>query len=261
MITIPLQHQAPASTTKQQGVPVLEVCGLYKAFGQNKVLNGVNLRLYAGENLVVLGKSGSGKSVLIKCIGGLIRPDAGSIWILGQEMTKLRHEALDHLRAQIGFLFQSSALYDSMTVRQNLEFPLLRHRMALSVEQIEQRVQEALEHVGLAHAINMLPAELSGGMRKRIGIARTLILHPKLLLYDEPTAGLDPVTARGISKLIVEVQQKYGSGSLIITHDMACAKTTANRILVLDNGVFRTEGTFEELKGSPDPAVREFFEE
>jgi phospholipid/cholesterol/gamma-HCH transport system ATP-binding protein len=262
MKTLPLQRpSAVAPTAPPQGVPVIEVTGLHKSFGSNHVLKGVDLRLSEGENLVVLGKSGSGKSVLIKIIGGLIRPDAGSVRVLGQEITSLKLDELDHLRAHIGFLFQSSALYDSMTVRQNLEFPMRRHRMALTPGQMQSRLQEVLENVGLSHAIDLLPAELSGGMRKRIGIARTLILRPKVILYDEPTAGLDPVTARGISQLIVAVQKRYGSSSLIITHDLACVKTTANRIVVLEGGVCRAEGTYQQLQTSPIPAVKEFFEE
>lgn len=239
--------------------PVIETSNLYKSFGNKAVLKGINLKVYPGENLVVLGKSGCGKSVLIKCIAGLIRPDSGSIYVLGQDITKLSHDALDHLRSRIGFLFQSGALYDSMTVRENLAFPLRRHRTLYTKAEMDEMIRKVLENVGLAHAIDMMPSELSGGMKKRIGIARTLILKPDIILYDEPTTGLDPVTARGISELIVTVQKKYKAASLIITHDMACVKATANRIVLLANGICQAEGTFHALQQSSDAAVNEFF--
>jgi phospholipid/cholesterol/gamma-HCH transport system ATP-binding protein len=242
------------------GEPVVEVKNVYKSFGKNAVLKGINLKVYPGENLVVLGKSGCGKSVLIKCIAGLIRPDAGSIHVLGRDITRLSHDDLDRLRSRIGFLFQGGALYDSMTVRENLAFPLRRHRALYNKPQMEAIIREVLQNVGLAHAIEMMPSELSGGMKKRIGIARTLILKPDVILYDEPTTGLDPVTARGISELIVAVQQKYGAASLIITHDMACVKATANRIMLLANGICQAEGTYQALQQSSDPAVKEFFD-
>ena len=233
---------------------------LYKAFGSNKVLNGFNLELHRGENVVVLGKSGSGKSVLIKCMVGLLYPDKGSVEVFGRNVPELNQEELDRIRVKIGFLFQSSALYDSMTVRENLEFPLRRHWISKTRDEVDALVMDALENVGLAHAVDLMPSELSGGMRKRIGLARTLILKPDIILYDEPTTGLDPITGREISRLILEIQKKYNTSSIIITHDMGCAHIVANRIMVLVNGICYAEGTFEELKNSQDPNIRPFFE-
>ena len=240
---------------------IIEVKSLYKSFGQNQVLKDFSLTLKEEENLVILGKSGSGKSVLIKCIIRLIEPDAGEIRVLGQDIAELDQDQMDLLRKDVGFLFQSNALYDSMTVRQNLEFPLRRH---WSVEErqanAESAVLEALEDVGLAHTIDMMPAELSGGMRKRIALARTLILKPKVILYDEPTTGLDPITGREISELIVKIQKKYKSSAIIISHDMNCIKITSNRIIMLIEGRNYANDTFENLTKLPDPKVREFFE-
>lgn len=240
---------------------IIEVKSLYKSFGKNQVLKDFSLTLKEEENLVILGKSGSGKSVLIKCIIRLIEPDAGEIRVLGQDIAELDQDQMDLLRKDVGFLFQSNALYDSMTVRQNLEFPLRRH---WSVEErqanAESAVLEALEDVGLAHTIDMMPAELSGGMRKRIALARTLILKPKVILYDEPTTGLDPITGREISELIVKIQKKYKSSAIIISHDMNCIKITSNRIIMLIEGRNYANDTFENLTKLPDPKVREFFE-
>ena len=240
---------------------IIEVKSLYKSFGKNQVLKDFSLTLKEEEILVILGKSGSGKSVLIKCIIRLIEPDAGEIRVLGQDIAELDQDQMDLLRKDVGFLFQSNALYDSMTVRQNLEFPLRRH---WSVEErqanAESAVLEALEDVGLAHTIDMMPAELSGGMRKRIALARTLILKPKVILYDEPTTGLDPITGREISELIVKIQKKYKSSAIIISHDMNCIKITSNRIIMLIEGRNYANDTFENLTKLPDPKVREFFE-
>ena len=240
---------------------IIEVKSLYKSFGKNQVLKDFSLTLKEEENLVILGKSGSGKSVLIKCIIRLMEPDAGEIRVLGQDIAELDQDQMDLLRKDVGFLFQSNALYDSMTVRQNLEFPLRRH---WSVEErqanAESAVLEALEDVGLAHTIDMMPAELSGGMRKRIALARTLILKPKVILYDEPTTGLDPITGREISELIVKIQKKYKSSAIIISHDMNCIKITSNRIIMLIEGRNYANDTFENLTQLPDPKVREFFE-
>jgi phospholipid/cholesterol/gamma-HCH transport system ATP-binding protein len=255
-----VQNLPETNPPAASGIPVVQVHGLYKAFGNNRVLNGFDLSVRPGENVVVLGKSGSGKSVLIKCISGLLRPDAGSIRVLGQDITQLNHDELDEVRAKIGFLFQSGALYDSMTVRENLEFPLHRHGLRISRAEMDARVLEALENVGLRHTVDLLPSELSGGMRKRIGIARTLIMRPELILYDEPTAGLDPITAREISQLIVSVQRLYGASAIIITHDLACARTVADRIVVLLDGVCAAEGSFRELQHSPDAQIRSFFD-
>lgn len=241
--------------------PVIEVNKIHKSFGDNHVLNDFSMRVHAGENVAILGKSGSGKSVLIKCIISLILPERGSIYVLGQDMGNLDEEALDRMRARVGFLFQSNALYDSMTVRENLEFPLRRHWKKQQREQgAEQAVRHALMDVGLEHTIDMMPAELSGGMRKRIALARTLILKPEIILYDEPTTGLDPITAREISQLIVKVQKKYHASSVIISHDMNCIGITANRVLMLIDGRCYADDRFSNLKTNPDPRIKEFFE-
>lgn len=239
---------------------IVEIKDLYKSFGDNHVLKGFNLNLRKGENLVVLGKSGSGKSVLIKCMVGLLYPEKGNVEVFGKNIPKLDRDELDHIRVKIGFLFQSSALYDSMTVRENLEFPLRRHWISKTREEVDELVLEALENVGLKHAVDLMPSELSGGMRKRIGLARTLILKPDIILYDEPTTGLDPITSREISNLIVDIQHKYNTSSIIITHDMACAKIVSNRVMVLVNGVKFIEGTYDELEKSTDPQIKPFFE-
>ncbi len=238
---------------------VLAVAHLFKSFGENHVLRDFSLAVHRGENVVVLGKSGSGKSVLIKCIIGLLLPDAGSITVLNQDVTSLDHAALDQLRAKVGFLFQSNALYDSMTVRENLLFPLRRHWLAHRKGEEDELVAQALADVSLGHTADMMPAELSGGMRKRIALARTLILRPEIILYDEPTTGLDPVTAREIDQLIREVQQKYNTSALIISHDMNCVRLTANRVAVLVEGRCYAEGTYQELARRNDPRIHEYF--
>jgi len=239
---------------------VITVRNLSKAFGSNRVLKQFDFELKRGENVVVLGKSGSGKSVFIKCIIGLIEPDEGEIEVLGNSISALNSDEMDQMRMKMGFLFQSNALYDSMTVRENLEFPLRRHGKDLSADEVDQAVKEALESVGLPETENMMPAELSGGMKKRISIARTLILKPDIILYDEPTTGLDPITGREIDELILEIQEKYKTSSIIISHDMHCVKIVANRIVMLIDGKCHTEGTYEELRNSSDIRVREFFD-
>ncbi len=240
--------------------PIIEIKGLYKSFGKNKdVLKGVNLQVMKGENLVVLGKSGSGKSIAIKCIVGLVKADKGKINVFGTEVLKLEEEELNKIRLRIGFLFQNGALYDSMTVKENLAFPLLRHHHELSDEDIEKAIKETLASVGLLEAIDKMPSELSGGMRKRVGLARTLILKPEILLYDEPTTGLDTITAREISELILHIQKKYKTTSIIITHDMACAKFTSDRIVILKDGIIYAEGNYESLEQSGDEWVKSFF--
>jgi len=218
------------------------------------------MHLYKGENLVIMGKSGSGKSVMIKCLVGLLEADSGTISVMHNDITKLDQEALDILRADIGFLFQGSALYDSMTVRENLEFPLRRHTKKFG-EHIDtnELVVEALENVGLANAIDLMPSELSGGMKRRVALARTLILQPKIILYDEPTSGLDPITAKEITILMQDVQKKYGTSSLIITHDVDCARAISDRMILLIDGIDYAVGTYEELSASTDPKIKAFF--
>lgn len=239
---------------------VISVNQLCKSFGSNVVLNDFNLVLNKGESVAVLGKSGSGKSVLIKCIIGLLKPDSGNIQVFGQNIPDLDHEELDRIRVKIGFLFQSNALYDSMTVRENLEFPLRRHWIKLTQHEMKGMVMEALENVGLGHTVDMMPVELSGGMRKRIALARTLIMRPDIILYDEPTTGLDPITGGEISDLMVEIQKIYNTSSLVISHDMKCIKKTANRIVILMEGRAYATGTFEQLNILSDPKVKQFFE-
>lgn len=240
--------------------PVLEIKNLRKSFGENHVLNGFSLKLYEGENLVIMGKSGSGKSVMIKCLVGLMSADSGSIRIRDFDIVSLGRKELDVLRTEIGFLFQGSALYDSMTVRENLEFPLRRNREKVDASQTtEELVVEALENVGLAHAIDLMPAELSGGMQRRVALARALILKPKIILYDEPTTGLDPITSKEIIQLMRTIQQTYKTSSLIITHDVDCARVISNRMILLVDGINYAEGTFQELATSEDPKVKAFF--
>lgn len=242
------------------GEPVIEIKSLYKSFGTNHVLRDFNLTIRKGENVVVLGKSGCGKSVLIKCIVGLLNYDSGSIKVFDKEISELSQQDLDDLRARIGFVFQSSALYDSMTVRENLEFPLRRHRKTKTKAEIVSLVEDTLQNVGLLNAIDLMPSELSGGMRKRIGLARSLILHPEIMLYDEPTTGLDPITSREIINLMLDVQKLYNTTSIIISHDMKCAKLTGNRLAVIVDGVNYVQGTFDELKNIKDPKTHPFFE-
>ena len=239
--------------------PVIEIEHLQKAFGDNVVLRDFNLNIQKGETVVVMGRSGIGKTILIKCIIGLIKPDGGVLRVFGQQLSQLNHHDLDDLRTRIGFVFQSSALYDSMTVRQNLEFPLRRHRRKKVSGTLDELVREALRNVGLENAIDLMPSELSGGMRKRIGIARSLILRPEVVLYDEPTTGLDPITSEEITHLILELQQKYKTTSIIITHDIDLARETANRIVFLMNGVAYLQGTYDELINNKDPEIKHFF--
>src|SRR6201985_917756 len=239
---------------------VISIKGLKKSFEDYAVLRGIDLDLYQGENLVVLGRSGTGKSVLIKIISGLLRADKGSEIVLGEDMNTIGDKELQELRVRIGFSFQNSALYDSMTVRKNLEFPLVRNRKSLSRKEIDNSVETVLDAVGLSQTINQMPSELSGGQRKRIGIARTLILNPEIMLYDEPTAGLDPITCIEINDLINEVQQRFHTSSIIITHDLTCAKNTADRIAMLLDGQFQRVGSFEEVFNTDDERVKPFFE-
>lgn len=258
MENMPLTIDKNIEAASQQ--PVLSVSQLYKSFGNNHVLVDFNLDINKGESVVVLGKSGSGKSVLIKCIIGLLKPDKGAITMLGESITELDDEGLDKIRARVGFLFQSNALYDSMTVRENLEFPLRRHWIKLSADEVNKLVLESLEDVGLAHTVEMMPSELSGGMRKRIALARTLILKPLIILYDEPTTGLDPITSKEIIELMIDLQKKYGTTSLIISHDMTCVRMASNKVVILLDGKCYASGSFDALQKNTDPRVKQFFE-
>lgn len=240
---------------------VIDIRDLKKSFGDNEVLKGMDLKLHKKENIVVLGKSGTGKSVLIKCIVKLIDPYEGQLKVLDKEVKDIEDEdELNEFRRRVGFLFQGGALYDSMTVGENLSFPLERLAEKPSKDEINERVQEALKSVGLEESINKMPAELSGGMKKRIALARTLILRPAIVLYDEPTTGLDPATSKEISHLLLEMQDKYDISSIIITHDMACAKITSNRVMVIRDGEFKYKGTYDELKNTDDEWLQDFFE-
>ncbi len=248
------------TVNEQNSNVVIKMEHLKKSFGNNHVLRDINLVINKGENLAILGKSGTGKSVLIKCIVGLLEIDYGKLFILGKNINELKNKELIEIQKKIGFLFQSGALYDSMTVRENLEFPLRKQLSSIPKEELESIIKDALSDVGLDKAIDKTPSELSGGMRKRLGLARTLILKPEIMLYDEPTTGLDPITSREISNLILEVQKKHNTTSVIITHDIGCTKLTADRIIVLKDGVCAAAGTFDDLEKSADPWIRSFFE-
>ncbi len=239
--------------------PVIRVVNLHKTFENKKALKGVSLDLYKGQNLVILGRSGAGKSVLIKCIVLLIWPDAGSINVLGQNVLSLSEQALNALRTRVGYLFQEGALYDSMSLEENLLFPLKRNKPGLKRNEMQELVEQALESVDLTEAREKMPAELSGGMRKRAGLARTLILNPEIILYDEPTTGLDPYTSSEISELIVRVQKKYSASSIVVTHDLKCARTVSNSVLIIHEGEFIAKGTFEELENHDNTTVKNYF--
>ena len=238
---------------------VIEIQGLKKSFNGNQVLTNINLTVNRGENVVILGKSGEGKSVTIKCIAGLMTQDEGSLKVFGNEVKDMDRHELKNLRKRIGFLFQNSALYDSMTVRENLAFPLKRVSKIKDKKEIRKLSEEVLEAVGLADAIDKMPSELSGGIRKRMGLARTLIVRPEIMLYDEPTTGLDTITSKEISNLILDMQRKYETSSVIITHDIPCARITADRVLIMSNGEYIAEGSCDELENSEDPFIRSFF--
>jgi phospholipid/cholesterol/gamma-HCH transport system ATP-binding protein len=255
------EHTQKTASEKKSAEVVIEITHLKKSFGQKEVLKDINLTVHRGENIVVLGKSGQGKSVTIQCIVGLLTPDSGTLKVFGEEVPELDEKALKELRMKIGFLFQGAALYDSMTVRENMEFPLTRVLKMKDQQEIDERVEEVLESVGLKDAIDKMPSDLSGGMRKRAGLARTLIVKPEIMLYDEPTTGLDPVTSREISRLIMEMQKKYKTTSIIITHDMDCARITADRVVMMKDGEYIAEGTFKEMENSKDEFVRSYFNE
>lgn len=239
--------------------PVISIRGLYKSFGRLEVLRGIDLEVMKGENVVVLGRSGTGKSVLIKILVGLLRPDSGEVWVLGKQVPLLEKKELDTLRLRIGFSFQNSALYDSMNVRRNLEFPLTMNFKNLTRKEVDHAVEEVLDAVGLLDKMNQMPSDLSGGQRKRIGIARTLILKPEIMLYDEPTSGLDPITSMEINQLINEVKQRYNTTSIIITHDLTCARDTADRVAMLLDGRFLKTGSFDEVFATDDAQIQSFF--
>jgi phospholipid/cholesterol/gamma-HCH transport system ATP-binding protein len=249
----------PYETVNEQNGAIVKISGLSKGFNGSKVLDHIDLTVKKGENIVVLGKSGSGKSTLIKCLIGLIPPDEGKIFVFGKNVMDLEYDELNELRLKIGFLFQGAALYDSMTVKENLNFPLSHHRKKISRAEADQLIMEMLDQVGLKDAVNKMPAELSGGMTKRIGLARTLILQPEIILYDEPTTGLDTATAKEISELMLELQKKNNTSSIIITHDMNCAKMTADKVVMLKEGAIVAEGTFESLANSEDQWIQTFF--
>lgn len=248
-----IQDHSPESTI------VVEMNDVKKSFGSHQVLKSVSMKLAKEENLVVLGKSGTGKSVLIKCMVGLIEPDDGELLMFGKNILSAGRDEISEIRGKTGFLFQSGALYDSMTVRENLEYPLRRKMSKATEEEIDTMVKEVLENVGLSETVNKMPSELSGGMKKRISLARTLILKPELVLYDEPTTGLDPITSQEISELILEIRKKYKTSSVIITHDIKCAKLTADRIMILHEGKFIAEGTYDQLSSSSDKNINSFF--
>lgn len=238
---------------------VISIRDLYKSFGDNHVLQGINLDVCKTENVVVLGRSGTGKSVLIKIICGLLKQDSGTVEVLGREVDQLTVRELRELRLKVGFSFQSSALYDSMSVRENLAFPLIRNERNMTQAEVTQAIEDVLDNVGLSQTIDQMPSELSGGQRKRIGIARTLILKPDIMLYDEPTAGLDPITCIEINKLINMVREKFHTTSIVITHDLTCAKATGDRIAMMLDGKFLKQGTFEELFATDDERIQNFY--
>lgn len=247
--------------TEKTPEQVIEINNLSKSFADLDVLKNLSLNLFNGENLVVLGKSGSGKSVLIKCIVRLLNPDRGTIHVLGKNVSKLKRKELAVMREKIGFLFQSGALYDSMTIKQNLEFPLRRIKKNLTKKEMDEKIEEVLKNVGLTDTLHKMPSELSGGMRKRASLARTIIVDPLIMLYDEPTTGLDPVTSDGISELINDVQEKYNTSSIIITHDIECARATADRIIMLQDGEVYMEGTIDDFENSTDEVITSFFKQ
>ncbi|HOT65160.1 MAG TPA: ATP-binding cassette domain-containing protein [Dysgonamonadaceae bacterium] len=238
---------------------VIVVKNLYKSFLDKVILNGIDLKLHRGENLGIMGKSGIGKSVLAKCIVRLIEPDSGEINVLGKDVLACNDTELDDIRKKVGYLFQGGALYDSMSVRENLLFPIRRTQFVDKKHDSQELVERSLASVGLLDVIDKMPSELSGGMRKRVALARTLILRPEIILYDEPTTGLDAVTSGEISELIIKIREKYNTASIIITHDVKCAKIATDRISIMENGVFMVEGTYNELVHSDRKEIRDYF--
>jgi len=248
------------TNSAEQTEIVIDIKGLYKSFGNNHVLKGVDLQVARGENVVVLGRSGSGKSVLIKIVCGLLTQDKGSVTVLGEDVKNINHKQLEQLRLKVGFSFQLSALYDSMTVKENIAFPLMRNFRELSKSEVNSRVEDVLNSVSLLKSKDQYPAELSGGQKKRIGIARTLVLRPEIMLYDEPTAGLDPISSIEINNLIRDISNQFGVSSIIITHDLVCAKTTGDRLVMMFDGVVQSQGTFEEVFDTEDERIKSFYE-
>lgn len=259
MNTTPANIKTDIASSSEGNAPVIEIKNLMKSFGEEEVLKDVSLKLFDGENLVVLGKSGTGKSVLIKCIVGLLSTNGGTINVFEEDVTAMSRKKLSELRLKIGFLFQSGALYDSMSVKQNMEFPLRRVKKKMKEKEMAEKINEVLENVGLADALNKMPSQLSGGMRKRISLARTIVVDPMIMLYDEPTTGLDPVTSDEISSLINEVKKKYKTSSMIITHDIQCALQTADRIVMLEGGSVYMDGSLKDFQDSTDPLIKSFF--
>ena len=255
------QNSEENHSPKSKDELVIVIKGLKKSFGKKEVLKNINLEVKRSENVVILGRSGTGKSVTIQCIVGLLKPDAGSLKVFGDEVADMSEQELKDLRIKIGFLFQSGALYDSMTIRENLEFPLTRILKITDQSEIDKRVEAALDSVGLLDAIDKMPSDLSGGMRKRAGLARTIVVDPEIILYDEPTTGLDPITSREISELILNIQKKNNTTSIIITHDMECARLAADRVVVMDDGEYIAEGTFDGLHKSKEKIVASFFKD
>jgi len=248
------------TNSAEQTEIVIDIKGLYKSFGNNHVLKGVDLQVARGENVVVLGRSGSGKSVLIKIVCGLLTQDKGSVTVLGEDVKNINHKQLELLRLKVGFSFQLSALYDSMTVKENIAFPLMRNFRELSKSEVNSRVEDVLNSVSLLKSKDQYPAELSGGQKKRIGIARTLVLRPEIMLYDEPTAGLDPISSIEINNLIRDISNQFGVSSIIITHDLVCAKTTGDRLVMMFDGVVQSQGTFEEVFDTEDERIKSFYD-
>jgi phospholipid/cholesterol/gamma-HCH transport system ATP-binding protein len=250
-----------AKSQESGSAPVIEVENLHKAFGAQNVLNGISLSVSRGETLAVLGRSGTGKSVLLRILIGLVKPDSGSVRIQGQDIAGLSLDGLSTIRMKMGFLFQHAALYDSLTVRENVAFPLVHHRRDLSNAERKERVTHLLAEVGMEGSLEKMPSDISGGMQKRVGLARALALEPEILLLDEPTAGLDPISSGEINELILKLQRERQMASIVVTHDMHSARTISNRLALLDKGNVVIDGKFEKLQQSDIGFVKEFLKQ